>query len=141
MLVGTVPRLMVSPHAGISWRTEGGFLFALRGLIGILPPINGRGAGIDNQISVAIGYASEKINFSAGPSLSVYYMPVCDAALCGRVIGLSPGGHLQADMYFAGPLGVSASANVVWTGGTSLVLHGGVAATVIAGPILRWSSK
>ncbi len=141
ILAGTVPRLSLSPHAGVSWRAESGFLFAAQDLCSILPPIRGDAAGVYNQTSVAIGYASESGNFSAGPSLSVYSMPVCDAAYCGRVVGLSPGGHAQADVYFADPLGVSVDAGVAWLGGRSLLLPGGFSVMVVVGPVLRWRSK
>ena len=72
MVVGAVPRFAVSPHLGISWRRESGFLFALHDLCSILPPSRKLGVGVYNQTSAAIGYASEKFNFSAGPSISVY---------------------------------------------------------------------
>ncbi len=138
---GIVPRLAVSPHASLAWRREGGFLIAAHELISILPPINRAGAGVDNQTSVAVGYVSEKGDFSVGPSLSIYSMPACSITLCGRVAGLAPGGHGQANVYFAGPWGVSVSANVGWVGGRSLVLPGGVAAMVVAGPVFRWNAK
>jgi hypothetical protein len=38
-------------------------------------------------------------------------------------------------------MGVSVRANIDWVGGRSLVLPGGVAAMVTAGPVLRWISK
>ena len=138
---GTVPRLAVSPHAGLSWRMESGFMLAVHDLLSILPSINRDGPGIDNQTSFAVGYAWENGNLSAGPSLSIYSMSACGATLCGRVAGLSPGGHGQVNVYFAGPWGVSVSANVGWVGGRSFVLPGGVAAMVVAGPVFRWSSK
>jgi len=138
---GTVPRLAVSPHVGISWPQESGFLFAIDDLCSILPPINKDGMGVYNQISVAIGYAVKKGDFSAGPSLSIYSMPACGVTLCGRVVGVAPGGHAQTELYFAGPLGVSVSANVDWVGGRSLVLPGGVAVMVVVGPVLRWRVK
>lgn len=141
ILAGAVPRLAVSPHAGLSWRMESGFLFAVHDLFSILPAINKDGAGVYNQTAAAIGYAWENGNLSVGPSLSIYSMPACGVDLCGRVAGLSPGGHAQANVYFAGPWGVSVSANLDWIGGKSLVLPGGVAAMVVAGPVFRWTSK
>jgi hypothetical protein len=111
-------------------------------LFSILAPINKAGMGVYNKTSVDIGYASEKVNVSVGPSLSIYFMPVCSLTyLCGRVVGVAPGGHAQADVYVAGPLGVSVSASVDWIGGSSAVLPGGVAAMVVAGPVLRWRAK
>ena len=107
----------------------------------ILPATNNDGAGIYNQTSVTLGYASENANFSVGPSLSIYSMPACGIDLCGRVVGLAPGGHAQVSVYLVGPLGVSVSATVDWVGGNSLVLPGGVAAMVVAGPAIRWSAE
>jgi hypothetical protein len=59
----------------------------------------------------------------------------------GRVVGVAPGGHAQVDTYFAGPLGVTVSGNMDWIGGRSAVLPGGIAAMLVAGPVLRWSDK
>lgn len=140
-IAGTVPRLAVSPHAGLSWRMESGFLFAIHDLFSVLPLSTRGGIGIYNQASTAIGYASKDVNFSVGPSFGVYSMVACSVTLCGRVAGLSPGGQAQANAFFAGPLGVSVSGYVNWVGGSSLVLPGGVAAMVVAGPVLRWDSK
>jgi len=141
MLAGTQPRLAVSPHAGISWRTESGFLFAIHDSFSILPATNKDGVGVYNQTSADFGVAWDKGDFSVGPSLSIYSMPACGVAWCGRLVGLSPGGHAQTNVYFAGPFGVSVSANIAWIGGISLVLPGGVAAMVVAGPAFRWSSE
>ncbi len=105
IVAGTVPRLAVSPHASLAWRMESGFLLAAHDLLSILPSINKDGAGVSNQTSVALGYAWEKGDFSVGPSLSIYSMPACGVTLCGRVAGLSPGGHGQATVYFAGSWG------------------------------------
>jgi hypothetical protein len=141
LLAGTVPYFPVSPHAGLAWRIQSGVLFTVHDLCSILPPINKAGTGAYNQTSVAIGYTWEKGNFSAGPSLSLYSMPACGVTLCGRIAGVAPGAHAQTNVYVAGPLGVSVSANVDWVGGRSLVLPGGVAAMVVAGPVLRWSAQ
>lgn len=138
ILVGTAPRFAVSPHVGMSWRRESGFLFALHDLCSILPTTRKLGVGVYNQTSAAIGYASEEFNLSAGPSLSVYSMDACGATLCGPVVGLAPGGHAQVNLYVTAKLGVTVRANVDWVGGRSLVLPGGVAAMLVAGPVLRW---
>ena len=144
-LAGTVPRLAVSPHMGVSWPMRSDFLFAVHDLGSILPPTDKDGIGVYNKTSVAVGYSSENAIFSAGPSFSIYSIAACSVyagrILCGRVVGVAPGGHVQTDVYFAGPLGVSVSANVDWVGGRSLVLPGGVAVMVVAGPVLRWSAK
>lgn len=138
-LVGTDPRFVVSPHGGISWRTASGLLFAVRDVFSVVPATNSDGVGVYNQTSIALGYASQSANFSAGPSLSVYSIPACGALWCGRVVGLAPGGHADVNVYFAGPLGVSVNVSVDWVGGASLVLPGGVAALVLIGPVLRWN--
>lgn len=44
ILAGTEPRLAVSPHAGISWRMESGFLVAAHDLFSILPATNRDGS-------------------------------------------------------------------------------------------------
>jgi hypothetical protein len=141
ILAGTVPHFAVSPHAGLAWRLRSDVLFTVHDLCSILPPINRAGAGVYNQTSVAIGYTWEKGNFSAGPSLSLYSMTACGVTLCGPVVGVSPGVHVQTNVYLTELLGVSVSANVDWVSGSSLVLPGGVAAMVVAGPVLRWSAK
>lgn len=141
LVVGTDPRLAVSPHAGISWRTESGFLFAAHDAVSIVPATNALGVGVYNQTSVGLGYSSESTNFSLGPSLSIYAMPACSARWCGRVVGLAPGGHAQVNVYLIGPLGVSVNADVDWVGGRSPILPGGVAAMVLVGPVIRWNGS
>lgn len=138
ILAGSKPFLAVTPQAGITWRMENGFLVAVHDMFSILPA-NDDGIGVFNRTSVVLGYAAEHMNVSAGPSLSVYSMPACNAgSLCARVVGLSPGIHAQANIYFAGPLGVTVSAGLDWIGGSSRVLPGGTAAMIVAGPVLRW---
>lgn len=138
IMAGIVPRFALSAHAGLSWNTERGFLFEAQNLVSILPM--GR-IGVYDQTSAAIGYASEKATFSAGPSLAVYSMVACGPVWCGRVVGLAPGGHAGASVYLAGALGVAIDAHVAWVGGSSLVVPGGVAVLVVAGPVLRWRSE
>lgn len=139
--VGTVPRFAVSPNIGLMWRKDGGFTFAIHDLFNIIPPRGKAGAGVYNHTSTAIGFAWQDGDLSAGPSLSTYSMVACGAKLCGRVAGLAPGGHAQVNLFFYGALGVSASVDVDWLGGSSLVLPGGVAAMVVAGPVIRFNSK
>jgi hypothetical protein len=141
-VASTLPRIAVTPNVGLSWRRESGFLFVAHDLFSILTPVNKAGLGVFNKTSMTIGYGWKEGHVSAGPSLSIYSMPACGVTLlCGRVVGVAPGGHAQADVYVAGPLGVSVSANVDWIGGRSRVLPGGVAAMIVAGPVLRWRSK
>jgi hypothetical protein len=139
--IGTAPRLAVSPTMSVLWRIDGGLIFALHDLFNILPPINKSGIGVYNHTSAALGYAWENGLLDIGPSFSIYSTPACGAKLCGRVAGLSPGGQVQASLYFTGPLGASVSVNVDWVGGNSRILPGGVAAMVVAGPVFRWNVK
>jgi hypothetical protein len=141
ILAGTVPRFAVSPHGGLSWRRENGLRFGVHDLCSILPETGRLGVGVYNQTSVSVGYVSKNVDVGMGPSFSIYSMPACGPTLCGRVVGLAPGGHARANLYFAGPLGVSVNASVDWVGGNSLVLPGGFAAMIVAGPVLRWESK
>jgi hypothetical protein len=138
ILAGRAPRLAVTPQGGIAWTTTSGFLFAVHEMISILPPLNNTGFGVYEQTAVVVGYAAETRNFSIGPSLSIYSMPACGATLCGRVVGLAPGGHAQVNVYLYERLGVSVSTTLDWVGGRSLVLPGGLAVMVVAGPVLRW---
>lgn len=141
IVAGSDPRVSVSPHAGIFSRTEAGFSFGAESLFSIVPATNSDGIGIYNQSSLAVGYAFENSHFSLGPALSFYSIATCSGDWCGRVTGTAPGAHAQASFYFAGPLGVSVGANVDWIGGESLLLRNVVAATILAGPVLRWRSK
>ncbi len=140
-LAGAVPHLAVSPNAGTSWSAESGFTLAAHDALSILPSMNGIGLGVYNHTTISIAYAWDNVNLSAGPSLAIYSMASCGGFFCGRVAGLAPGVNARADLFFTGPLGVSLSANVDWVSGSSLVLRGGVAAMVVAGPVFRWNSK
>lgn len=142
VVAGAKPRFAVTPHAGISWRLDNGVLFTAREALSLLPATNKHGVGIYNQISLGGGYATENTRVAIGPSLSIYSMPACNAGrLCGRVVGVAPGGHVQAELYFAGPLGVSVNASVDYVGGSSPVLPDGAAVLVSVGPVLRWKKR
>jgi hypothetical protein len=95
ILIGADPRLAVSPHADMSWRLESGVDFSVHDVFNVLPAVNKLGVGVYNQTSIAVGYAWDTANFSVGPSLSIYSIPACANAWCGRVVGLGPGGHAQ----------------------------------------------
>ncbi|MGK3997937.1 hypothetical protein [Sorangium sp. So ce1024] len=138
---GTVTYLAVSPHTGISWRTNGNIVLSARDLLSIVPPIQTGGAGVYNSAIAAVGYGWKDGDISVGPSVAVYFMPACGSTLCGRVAGMAVGAHAQTNAYVAGPLGVSVSANVDWVGGSSLVLPGHVSVLVVVGPVLRWSMR
>lgn len=141
ILLGTVPRFAVSPHVGLSWRRESGLLFALNDNVSIVPATGQLGVGVYNQTGMSVGYVSKDFDISLGPSLSIYSMPACGPTLCGRVVGLAPGGHGQGNFYVSGRLGISVSANLDWVGGRSLVLPGGWAAMIVAGPVFRWEVR
>jgi hypothetical protein len=141
VLIGPDPRLAVSPHLAMSWRLRGSATLSAYEHLNLLPAVTRLGIGVYSQTSAAVGYAWDTGNLSIGPTLSIYDMPACGAVLCGRVVGVGPGGHAQIDVYFAGSLGVSVSANLDWLGGSSLLLPGNVAAMVFAGPVFRWSPK
>lgn len=138
ILIGTRPRFAVSPHVDIAWRTDAGFLLALRDVLSILPATDIHGAGAYNHASVAIGYAWKTGTFSLGPSLAVYSVAACGPQWCDRLSGLAPGATAHLAYYLPGPFGVSASATLDWLTG-SAVLPAGVAATVLVGPLLRWN--
>lgn len=137
LLIGTVPHLSVSPHGSLAWRWESGFQVAVHEMCNVLIP-RGAGPGVYNQTSGAIGYASDKYKLSLGPSLSLYVIPACGVAFCGRVLGLAAGARAQVDVYFTQVFGLSTSASVDWVGGRSLVLPGSAALTLLSGPALRW---
>ena len=140
--VGAVPRLALSPHVAVSWLMKSDFLVSLHDQCSFLPPTDAVGIGFYNQASISIGFSSRTAIFSAGPELAIYSMTTCGQTLCGRVVGVALGGHVQADVYVAGrPLGISVSANADWVGGSSLVIPGGVAVMVLAGPVLRWRTN
>ena len=141
ILIGTDPRFAVSPHAGISWGLGSSVDLAVHDQLNILPAVNRLGVGIYNQLSVTVGYAWNAGSVSIGPSLSLYSTPACGVSLCGRVVGVGPGGHAEVNVFFAGPLGASVSANLDWVGGASLALPGGIAAMVTVGPVLRWRAN
>ncbi|MDC3959547.1 hypothetical protein [Polyangium jinanense] len=71
ILVGTLPRFAVSPHAAVAWRGEGGFSFGVDDLCSVLPGTGRLGVGVYNQTSVAFGYAWKGGDFRVGPSFSV----------------------------------------------------------------------
>ncbi|WP_437332156.1 hypothetical protein [Sorangium sp. So ce394] len=136
--VGTNPKLAVSPFAGLLWRQERDFLLEIHNMFSVLP---GERLGLHDRTAVTLVYAWEAGKVSLGPSFSIYWMPVCGVALCNRVVGIAPGGHVQADWYFSDPLGASVSANLDWVGGSSRVLHGNLMAMVTAGPVWRFGGE
>ena len=139
-VVGSRPRLATTPHAGVSWLAEGGFLLGAHATLGILPAVDEHGAGVSGQASAALGFRWKRARFSIGPALSIYSLPACGAEHCARLRGLAPGGRAQVELYFIGPLGLSLSASADWLTG-SAVLPGGLALSAMAGPIVTWGGK
>ncbi len=141
LLIGVDPRPAFTPHASVSFEPGYGISIWVRDHANLLPAINRLGIGIYNQTSVDLGYAWESGDISLGPSLSIYGMPACSPKQCGRVVGWGPGGHVQYNGYFAGPVGVSLSANVDWVGGQSPLLPGTLTVMLIGGLLVRWHVK
>ncbi len=142
MLAGIKPHLAVSPQVDISWRSESGLIFGVHDTVNLLVANGNEGLGVFNESAAVLGYATENASIGAGPSFSIYFMPACNAAMtCARIFGLSPGGHAHASLYFAGRLGVSASANVSWVGGSSGALHDDVVGVIVLGPVVRWNVR
>ncbi|WP_434042448.1 MULTISPECIES: hypothetical protein [Sorangium] len=136
--IGADPKLAVNPFAGLLWRREREFLLEVHHMFSILP---GERVGAYDRTAVALVYAWKTGKVSLGPSLSVYWMPVCGIAICTRVVGIAPGGHAQTDWYLSEVLGVSVSANLDWVGGSSRVLRDNSVAMVTAGPVWRFSGE
>lgn len=139
IVVGTMPRLAVTPHATLSFRMESGLLVAVHEMFSILPAGDAHGVGVYSQTSADLGYAWDSANVSLGPSLALYSMPACVPRACARVAGLALGGHTQVSLYLSGPFGVSIWGGIDWLGESGLIR--GIVGTIFAGPIVRWRSK
>jgi hypothetical protein len=138
---GTVPHVAVATRWALSWRTQSDFLLSVHNLCNILAPSRRQDIGVYNQTAVDIGYAWKDGNISAGPSIAMYAMTTCGRALCGYLDGVAVGGQVQANLYITGQVGLSVVAEVDWIAGNSLVIPGGIAATVAVGPVVRWSDR
>lgn len=141
MVVGTVPRLAISPHAGVSVRIGDHFRLGARDMLSILPAVDRHGAGVYNQLSPTIELAWRTGNVSLGPSLGIFSMPACGTLRCTRLNGVAPGGTAQAIWYFAGRFGVSARGNVDWISGFGSVLPASLGVVIVAGPVFRLSGS
>lgn len=140
MLIGADPRFAVSPHGGLLWRSES-LALSVHDHVNILPAVNRLGVGLYNQTSAAVGYAWDSGNVILGPTLAIYFMPLCGPVQCGRVLGVGPGIHAQVDAYFVGPVGASLSANLDWNGGSSPLLPGNLLAMLTGGLVVRLDRK
>lgn len=141
IVAGIRPRLAVSPHLGASWGTPSGWLLTIQDTPSILPAVNAHGPGVYNHLSVVAGFGWTDYNIALGPALSLYSMPACSPSLCSRVVGIAIGGYAQVDAYLAARFGLSATVNVDWIGGNSVVLPGNLLITAAAGPIVRWGAR
>ena len=126
---------------GVSWGSPDSWLLSVQDTPSILPAVNAHGPGVDNHLSAIVGFTWKDYNFALGPAFSFYSMPACSPSLCSRVVGIAIGGMAQVDAYFAGRFGLSATVNVDWIGGSSVVLPGGVLITAALGPIVRWGAR
>lgn len=136
--LGTRAAPAVTPHLGVSWQADRGFLLVLQDMLNILPATNRDGVGVYNHLTAGLGYGWDDGSFSVGVALPAYFVPVCRNTLCGRVAGIGFGGYGRVSVFLAGPLGLSVNANVDWLGGSSAILQGGAAVMVVAGPVIRW---
>ncbi len=135
---GVLPSLAITPHAGVSVVRDG-WTLGLRDSLMLMPTTVG-GVGVNNSLALSAGYAWPSITATLGATFSQYAMTACSPVLCGRVVGLAPGVDATVDWFshlLAGALGVRAAASVGWYGGASVVLPGGLAVMVTAGPIVR----
>lgn len=143
VLAGARPHLAVSPHLSLGVRSESGCCtLSVEDTVSILIANNRDGVGIHDRIAVLGGYVSGDWGVQIGPAVSLFSMPVCNAAAwCGRVSGISIGAHVQASYYFFGPLGLSLSGSGDWIAGRNLLLPSGFTGTIAMGPILRWAVR
>ena len=132
--VGTTSRLAVAPTVSLNLTSP--FSLTLQNTT-LLFPGPGR-FGFNNQTSVGLGYFSDKVNIDVAAVLSQYWMDACGSTLCGRVVGVAPGGRAKVTYYMWDSFGLSINADVGWYGGRSLVLPGGPAFMAIGGPVFRW---
>jgi hypothetical protein len=135
--------LAVSPHVTLAWQPGGGgFLLSASEMVSILPAVDPLGVGVHSQTSVDLGFAWTNVGLSLGPEVAAFSMPACRPGGCKRVEGITPGVHVQASLYVAGPLGLSIWSSIEWaTQGSSILPSGSVTGTVLVGPVLRWRTK
>lgn len=136
VLAGSVPRFAASPYATLSWPLAGSFTLGVNEMASLLLAANNRGPGFYNHLSgfVAVGWKDGKI--LAGPSLTLFSMPACGPAWCGRLTGFGAGGTLRVDL-FERPLGVSLGCNVDVPIKSTDLLPAGPAVMFFAGGVFR----
>ena len=134
--VGTTARFTVAPGLAVRFGNAEGFNLTLHDGLLLFP---GPGPfGLNNQLSAGVGWSWPTVDLDVAASLSAYWMHACGDTLCGRVVGLAPGGRARVSYFPFDMAGVALTADAGWYGGSSLVLPGGLAVTVIAGPVIRW---
>lgn len=137
--VGTTTRFAVAPGMSMRFGDAEGLNLSVQNSLVLFP---GPGPfGFSNQASIGVGYARKTFDVDLSASLSGYWMTVCGNTLCGRVVGVAPGVRMRIS-YFPFEttewFGAALTGDVGWYGGDSLVLPGGLAATLVAGPAIRW---
>ena len=141
LVLGTSPRLAVSPHGSAAFLVGNSFRAAVHDMFSILPAIDPHGVGVYNHLSATAGLVWRSGNLNFGPSFAVFSMPACGITLCARLNGVAPGGTVHGSWYFAEPFGVSARLNVDWITGFGNVLPPGVVAVIVVGPVFRWGAR
>lgn len=135
--VGTTTRFAVAPGIAFRFGDVEGVNLTVQDNFVMFP---GPGPfGFNNQTSVGVGYSWKSFDVDVAGSLSAYWMHACGTSLCGRVLGLAPGVRTKVSYFPLDWSGVAVTADVGWYGGSSLVLPGGMAATIVFGPVARWS--
>lgn len=134
--VGTTTRFAVAPGLALRLGSAEGVQLVLQDSLLLFP---GPGPfGFNNQFSAGVGYSWKDFDLDVAGSLSAYWMHACGNTLCGRVLGAAPGARARAAYFPFSWSGVAVTGDVGWYGGSSLVLPGGPAVTVVAGPVFRW---
>jgi len=131
----TSGRFALSPSASFSVRGERGF-FVARNTASFLGATGGR-FGINNETTLGGGLFWERVNLSAGLSLTAYSLPLCGVWLCGQVRGVAPGASLRFDLfgpYLSGALGVAVDCAGTWITGNAASIWSGVSVRCSAGP-------
>lgn len=134
--VGTTTRFAVAPGLALRLGAAEGVQLVLQDSFVMFP---GPGPfGFNNQLSAGLGYSWESFDVDVAGSLSAYWMHACGSTLCGRVVGVAPGARVRVAYFPLSWSGLALTGDVGWYGGSSLVLPGGPAATIVAGPVFRW---
>jgi len=126
----------VGPQIGATISGPAGSVLAFHDTLLLLPA--GNTLGVNNQLTIGLGYSTPRLTLTAGGLLGFYRIPMCGRMLCGMVMGFAPGGFAQLDVFLGRFLGLSARGTIAWHGGESLVPSDELAWSATAGPIMRW---